>query len=163
MKINCNIDGQNYSFISNADKPLNKILQEAIPSFAVKNKCLNSRCGNCLVLLDGKCTISCLVPAFKINGTTIETFESFKRTKAYHDIEKAFEDTGNHPCSQCYASKVLLIESILQRMEKKTDATRELIAQEMSINNCQCLETSQMEIIIHKAFTNRSKRNGRKA
>lgn len=163
MRINCNIDGQTFSFVLNADKPLNKVLQESVPSFSVRNKCLGASCGNCIVLLNGSCVLSCLVPAYKLNGANIETFESFRKTKDFHDIEKAFADTGDYPCSQCYASKVLLIESILQRRAKRLDASRAYIAQEININNCRCIEANQLEKIINLAYDYRSKRNGRKS
>jgi len=119
MRLNCNVDGTSLSLVVNSDKPLNQILKDMVDSFPDNNQCLGASCGNCIVLVNGNATLSCLVPAFSLNGATILTFDGFKKTRFYHDIERAYNDVGNQPCTQCYASKTLLIESLLIRMDKE--------------------------------------------
>lgn len=122
MKLNCNINGTSVSLIVNSDKPLSFILRDLIASFADNSQCFGASCGNCIVLLNGTATLSCLIPAFRLNGSSIMTFEGFRKTRSFHDIERAYSDVGNQPCPQCYASKTLLIESLLLRMDKENQA-----------------------------------------
>lgn len=127
MRLNCNVNGNQLSLVVNSDKPLNQILKEVVDSFPDNNQCLGASCGNCIVLLNGTATLSCLVPAFSLNGASILTFDGFRRTRFYHDIERAYNDVGNQPCPQCYASKTLLIESILIRMDKESQSRKDIV------------------------------------
>src|SRR5574344_814849 len=115
MNIDCNIDGKNYSFSTNSDKPLLQILIEDLEVESMMSLCKGAYCGNCVVLLDGEAVLSCLVPAFELRSKTILTFEGFSKTKNYRDIERAYNSTGHKPCQYCYNSKTLLIESIVNR------------------------------------------------
>ena len=119
MRLTCNINGSQYSLVVNSDKPLNQILKEHIISFAENSQCMGASCGNCIVLINGNAALSCLVPAFKLNGASILTFEGFQKTRFCHDIERAYADVGNQPCPQCYPSKTIIIESILNKVDKE--------------------------------------------
>lgn len=181
MRINCVIDDKSYTMNVNADKPLNRILEERIDSFSVNGKCLGANCGNCIVLMNGSCVLSCLVPAFKLNNAKIQTFDNFSKTPEYEDIKKAYTESGIRPCRQCYASKTLLIESLIQRLEenriakstarittrKISDKSRintgfsiELVAKEMDLNQCKCLEDKLLAKVIILAHQYRRKRRG---
>ncbi len=139
MKLNCNINGSSVSLVVNSDKPLSFILKDMIPTFADNNQCLGAECGNCIVLLNGEATLSCLVPAFRLSGCTVLTYDGFKKTRFFHDIERAYADIGNQPCPQCYASKTILIESLLIKMDKEmqnrkdiTDSNRRSFSMQMA-------------------------------
>ena len=119
MKLNCNINGSSVSLVVNSDKPLSSILKDLIPTFSDNSQCLGAECGNCIVLINGNAVLSCLVPAFRLNGCNVTTFEGFRKTRFFHDIERAYTDIGNQPCPQCYASKTLLIEALLIKMDKE--------------------------------------------
>lgn len=176
MRINLTIDGIRYSLNASSDKPLHRILLEISDSFAANNSCQGANCGNCIVLLNDQCVLSCLVPACRLNGAVVVTFEEFRTTRAYHDIERAYKDCGSSPCPQCYAAKTLLIESLVRRLETdrsnskikarysssiktKPAMSSDAIAREVSINTCNCIEASQIETIIKLAYQNRRRRN----
>ena len=178
MRLNCTIDGTAFSLNVSSDKPLSLILQENIDSFAINNVCKGSQCGNCVVMLNSSCVLACLVPAFKINGATILTYEGFSKTLFCHDIEKAYSECGVKPCSQCYASKTFLIASIVEKIERNkqyNSLTKELkikaaktskidsafITKEIGINSCKCMETSQIIKIIRLVCQYRRSRNAK--
>ncbi len=196
MRLNCNINGSQYSLVVNSDKPLNQILNEQIPTFAQNTQCLGASCGNCIVLINGNAALSCLVPAFKLNGASILTFEGFQKTRFCHDIERAYADVGNQPCPQCYPSKTVIIESILNKVDKENQSrisgfnmmqsemqnnpsnanehaarnrtgsgtiSTEMIAREMAMSSCQCIEVSDLEKIINLAYKYRSRRRARRS
>lgn len=192
MKLNCNINGTSVSLIVNSDKPLSFILRDLIATFPDNSQCLGASCGNCIVLLNGNAVLSCLIPAFSLNGCSIMTFDGFRKTRSFHDIERAYADVGNQPCPQCFASKTLLIESQLLRMDKENQANSrnkftmqvsssrvnaqaaksragggafdpQAIAQEFSMCKCQCIELSEIEKIINLAYKYRSRRRARRS
>ncbi len=196
MRLNCIINGTQYSLVVNSDKPLNQILNEQIPTFAQNTQCLGASCGNCIVLINGNAALSCLVPAFKLNGASILTFEGFQKTRFCHDIERAYADVGNQPCPQCYPSKTVIIESILNKVDKENQSrisgfnmmqsemqskpsnaneqaarnrsgsgtiSTEMIAREMAMSSCQCIEVSDLEKIINLAYKYRSRRRARRS
>lgn len=165
MRLNCKIDGNDYNLVVSSNKPLSRILEENIESFAINSPCLGASCGNCVVIVNSSCVLSCLVPAFKLNMANILTYEGFSKTLLCHDIEKAYAECGVKPCSQCYASKTLLIASIVERIEREKQSSavsRELkvrntaftkinaafVTKELEINSCKCIETTQILKII---------------
>ena len=201
MRLNCNINGSQYSLVVNSDKPLSEILKEQIITFADNSQCQGASCGNCIVLINGNAALSCLLPAFKINGSSILTFEGFQKTRFCHDIERAYAEIGNQPCPQCYASKTIIIESILNKVDKENQnrmsnfamgnaregdlqqsqgaasaneqaarsrsgmgtISTEMIAREMAMSSCQCIEISDLEKIINLAYRFRSRRRARRS
>ena len=201
MRLNCNINGSQYSLVVNSDKPLSEILKEQIITFAENSQCQGASCGNCIVLINGNAALSCLLPAFKINGSGILTFEGFQKTRFCHDIERAYAEIGNQPCPQCYPSKTIIIESILNKVDKENQnrmsnfamgnnsqgemqqsqgaasaneqaarsrsgmgtISTEMIAREMAMSSCQCIEISDLEKIINLAYRFRSRRRARRS
>lgn len=200
MRLNCNINGSQYSLVVNSDKPLSEILKEQIITFADNSQCQGASCGNCIVLINGNAALSCLLPAFKINGSGILTFEGFQKTRFCHDIERAYAEIGNQPCPQCYPSKTIIIESILNKVDKENQnrmsnfamgtnqgemqqsqgaasaneqaarsrsgmgtISTEMIAREMAMSSCQCIEISDLEKIINLAYRFRSRRRARRS
>lgn len=176
MNLTLNVDGNVRKISVNTDKPLNTILDTLVPSFAMNSKCLGSSCGNCLVLVNDVLTLSCLVPAFKLPGSFIVTFEGFMKSRLYHDIERAYAQTGSQPCGQCYASKTMIIGMLVERMEKLNNIekntsilvrsaqkvqtiSRNEIARELAISSCQCIEVPEIEAIIKATYKFRSARN----
>lgn len=177
MKLNCTIDGIQCSMIVNADKPLNRILEEKVPAFPVTNACHDGACGNCIVLVNGNAVLACLTPAFRINGAAILTYSGFRKTRFCHAIERAYAETGAKPCTQCYASKTLLIGSILNRynqtrtvldvehrqgnIQNTSIFDQEYLAREFGINSCKCVDMNQMAQVVELAYAFRRRQSGR--
>ena len=113
MKIDCSIDGKTLTLSLNSNKPLSLILTENIGDSSTVNHCKGNMCGLCAVLVDGKPTLSCMVPAFEIRGKEIITFEGFQKTRGMKDIEKAYETVGAAPCPDCYESRTMIFESLI--------------------------------------------------
>ena len=182
MKIECTIDGKALSLSVNSNKPLSLILMEDVGNRTVISHCKGKACGNCIVLLNDEATLSCVVPAFRLKDATIKTFESYQKTRQYRDIERAYKATGNTPCPNCYASKTLIIESILDELtnnrskgrdtsnfpfgsqaeEEEEVLDKKAIIQELSLNTCQCMDMSEMLQIVEIALTYRRRKRVRR-
>lgn len=169
MKVETTIDGKRITLNVNSNKPLNLILMEevAIPSF--NSKCGKSSCGNCVVLLDDEAVLACLTPAFKLHNTHIVTFEGFRKTRFYHDIERAYEDTQIRPCPHCYQAKSLIFESLLRSPtqvlvaeEAELQLDDETVVNELSLNSCYCLDPQDIVAIYRAALEYRRRRRVRR-
>ena len=177
MTLDCTIDGKMLSLSVNSSKPLLQILSEDVDNNTLTSNCHGDGCGNCLVLVNGYAVLSCMVPAFRLKDADIQTFESFSKTRQYRDIERAYQATGNSPCPNCYASRTLLIESILQSLTGAHHADKEnpmprgsvigesnkldekTIVKELSLNTCQCMDTGELLQIVELALSYRSRKN----
>jgi len=169
MKIDCTIDGKALSLSVNSNKPLSLILMEDLENQSLASYCRGNACGNCLVLLNDEAVLSCLVPAFRIRGAKIRTFESYQRSRQYRDIERAYKATGVRPCPACYNARTIIIESILQDLSdgKQQDGTpnardvkldNEKIIRELSLNTCQCMDMAELIQIVEIALGYRNRR-----
>ena len=159
MKIDCSIDGKTLTLSLNSNKPLSLILSENIGDSSAVNHCKGNMCGLCTVLVDGKPTLSCMVPAFEIRGKEIITFEGFQKTKGMKDIEKAYEAVGASPCPDCYESRTMIFESLISDGISDTDE----ILKELSIIRCPCLDPEDAVDIVIKGIDIRRKRRVRRS
>jgi len=169
VKFECTIDGKTHVLNVNSDKPLNLILLEDIQSGAITSVCTGKMCGNCVVLLNGEAILSCLVPAFRLPRSTVETIESYQKSRFWTDIERAYNDTGSRPCPGCFASKTLIFESLLQSTFKKegTQITEielddQSVIEELSLSSCPCLDAQEMLNIFEVAKMYRRRRRVRR-
>lgn len=159
MRIECTIDGKTLTLSLNSNKPLSLILNENLDSASVNVHCRGKMCGLCAVLINGKAVLSCMVPAFELQGKEITTFEAFQRSKEMKDIERAYDSTGRTPCKECYASRSIMIESLVSQNETRPD----VIMREMSILDCSCLSPEDNVAIVTKAAEIRRKRRVRRS
>ncbi|HNZ94557.1 MAG TPA: ferredoxin, partial [Sphaerochaeta sp.] len=140
MKLECTIDSKSLTLHVNSTKPLSLMLIEDVGVKSMLSHCQGNACGNCIVLVNDVAVLSCIVPAFRLKDAKIRTFETFHRTRLCRDIERAYRTSGNKPCPDCYASKTLLIESILIELMSSTRSREEgmvdekAIMQELSLN-----------------------------
>jgi carbon-monoxide dehydrogenase small subunit len=182
MKIECSIDGKALSLSVNSNKPLSLILMEDVGNRSLISHCQGNGCGNCIVLLNEEAVLSCMVPAFRLREANIRTFDSFQKTRQYRDIERAYQASGNNPCPNCYASKTLIIESILQDLTNsrpsqaktalsgnqripngsKEEIDEKQIIQELSLNTCKCMDMSELYQIVELALGYRRRKRVRR-
>lgn len=159
MRVECTIDGKTLTLSLNSNKPLSLILKENLDASTINVHCRGKMCGLCAVLLNGKAVLSCLVPAFELQGKDIVTFDAFSKKKEMHDIERAYEYIGATPCDECYASRSMLIESLVSQNETRPD----VILREMSVLDCSCLDPKDNVEIVTKAVDIRRKRRVRRS
>ncbi len=169
MNINCTIDSKVVSLSVNSNKPLNLILREDIETPVMYARCRDGNCGNCMVFVNGEAMLSCLIPAFRLKDAKILTFEGYQKTRFWHDIDRAYNDTGCRPCPHCFASKTLIFESLLQsiaktnvegQMENLPD--QETIVSEIALNSCPCLDVQEIIDIFTIAVKYRRRRRVRR-
>ncbi|MGM0431881.1 MAG: (2Fe-2S)-binding protein [Spirochaetota bacterium] len=157
MKVTCMLNNKQRTLNTYSDKPLNRVLEEETEVTSLTSGCYGGYCGNCVVLIDEKPQLSCLVPAFSVHGKSILTFEGFSRSKFYTDIRRAYREHGIQPCNYCYASKTLLIHGLL--IETPDPEQRDIL-QTLSVNTCTCIDRSELVNVVTTAakFRRRKRR-----
>lgn len=169
MKIECTIDNKHVLLTVNSNKPLNLILMDELETTHMETRCRDGNCGNCVVLLQDEAVLSCLIPAFRLKGAKIVTFAGYQKSRFWHDLERAYEDTGSHPCPHCYASKTLIFESLLQTVVKSEsgpshdeEPDETTIVREVGLNKCPCLDAHEILDIFKAAAAYRRRRRVRR-
>lgn len=161
MKIAFTLNGKPEELNCSSDVPLLQLLVEYTRITSLRPGCSKGFCGNCVVLLNEKPVLSCLIPAFAVRGEEVTTFERFERTRDYTDINRGFIQADAVPCRYCYASKVMLAHGIIS---KTVSPSSEDILQSFSLNSCTCIEPSQLVrgVIQAGVFRGRRRKYARK-
>ncbi len=160
MKISCRINGKATVFNTYADKPLLLLLVEDSDITCLNPGCGTGNCGNCIVLLDNHPVLSCMIPAFRIRDKQITTFEGYEKTRFYNDIARGYEEAGATPCSFCYTSKTLLIESVIH--ENSAPEVDDILDM-LSINKCSCIDENDLVKVVEIAVKYRRRRRVRRS
>jgi aerobic-type carbon monoxide dehydrogenase small subunit (CoxS/CutS family) len=95
-----------------------------------KEGCGEGECGACTVLLDDLPVNSCLVPAFQVQGRSVETVESVGPALA-----EMLNRTGTAQCGACSPGIVMSIRWLRRHAEV---ASRVDLRRFMSGNLCRC-------------------------
>jgi len=86
--------------ISSSDRLID-VLRNKLELTGTKEGCGIGECGACTVLMDGKPVNSCLVPAFQVEGSEIETVEGLDKSGKLHPLQEAFVEHTAIQCGFC--------------------------------------------------------------
>jgi aerobic-type carbon monoxide dehydrogenase small subunit (CoxS/CutS family)/CO/xanthine dehydrogenase FAD-binding subunit len=111
-RIDLNLNGSPTSVQAEARTSLLELLRRE-GLWGVKHGCETGECGACAVLLDGRPVVSCLVPAIRAHGRSVETIEGLGTPERLHPVQQAFVAAGAVQCGYCAPAMVLLAKSLL--------------------------------------------------
>jgi carbon-monoxide dehydrogenase small subunit len=141
MTIEFTLNGKNEVIDTKAETRLIDLLRSDFSLTSAKAGCLSGMCGACLVLYNGDAIKSCLVPAFRIIGSSVVTIEGFAETDEYRDIAAGFARAGAEGCEYCNAGKVLATQSLLGKNSRPSKP--EILAGFDGIK-CRCTEPDSL-------------------
>ncbi len=102
---------------------LSLMLRERLGLRGTKVGCDAGDCGACTVLVDGRATCACMVPAARVNGAEITTVEA--ETPELTRLRAAFLRHGAAQCGICTPGMLIAAAELLQRNAAPTPAQAE--------------------------------------
>ena len=127
------------------DETLLDVLRDRLDLTGAKKACDNGECGSCIVIMNGKPTKSCLLPAARAAGKEVVTIEGLAPEafdiqpgadySILHPIQQAFLEKGATQCGFCIPGMIMKTHTLLRT---KPNPSREDIVKGLSKNLCRC-------------------------
>ncbi|MEJ2701934.1 MAG: (2Fe-2S)-binding protein [Sedimentisphaerales bacterium] len=129
------VNGEERTVVTDPQRPLLDVLREDLHVTGPKYGCGEGQCGACTVLLDGRPTRSCILPAAMANNKKIVTVEGLTDGDRLHPVQQAFLEEGAVQCGYCTPGMILTAVALLRENPRPTD---EQIVEAMNGNICRC-------------------------
>lgn len=110
-------------------------LRDDLNMTGTKEGCGAGECGTCSVFVDGALVKSCLLPAAKLKGKTVETVEGLAKSGEMSAVQKAFHKAGASQCGYCIPGMVMAATAALRL---NPEADRDEIRERLGGNICRC-------------------------
>jgi carbon-monoxide dehydrogenase small subunit len=107
------VNGKLYELEVKPNVLLSDVLRKDLKLTGTKRGCLESTCGVCTVILDGKAVRSCSILALQANGHEVTTIEGLAQGDKLHPIQQAFVDHGAIECGFCIPGRVMMAKALL--------------------------------------------------
>jgi len=108
---------------------LNDLLRKELRLTGTKRGCLESTCGVCTVIMDGKAVRSCSILAVQANGREITTIEGLAKGDKLHPVQEAFVSHGAIECGFCIPGRVMVAKALLDENPNPTQEEIKLAMQ----------------------------------
>lgn len=101
-----------------------------------KEGCRTGGCGACTVLVDGRCTLSCLTLARDVEGSEVVTIEGAADDPVGRTVQAAFRDAGALQCGYCTPGFVMALTGLLKERGGSTSVGQ--LLDDLGGNLCRC-------------------------
>lgn len=146
MTIDFILNGEDVTIKAEPTDSLALILEDQFGLDSIVQDCGGGRCGKCMILLDGKTTLSCLVPVFRIRGSEVVTYEGFMNTSEHELVRAAFNQSGLALCSYCAPARFMAAGSLLDRPSRPDSSE---VVETMASILCRCSPpTSVLKVVL---------------
>jgi aerobic-type carbon monoxide dehydrogenase small subunit (CoxS/CutS family) len=135
VPIKFKVNGVEKSLKTEEKRKLLEVLREDLNLTGAKYGCGEGQCRACLVLVNGKPSMSCLLSVSSVNGKSIVTVEGLAGEGELHPVQQAFLDEEAMQCGYCTSGMIL---SAVALLKDNPDPTDEEIVKGMNGNICRC-------------------------
>jgi carbon-monoxide dehydrogenase small subunit len=155
MTVRFILNGEDMEINVESNQRLITILREGFGLGSAKSGCFHGSCGACSVIFNGAVSPSCLIPAFRLQGSEIITLEGFSQQDEDQDIAAGFAETGVESCGYCDAGNILTTELLL---ETNLQPSKEVFLAAFRSIRCRCTDMEKLYQGILAAGTARQRR-----
>ena len=129
------VNNKKYDVEVRAGESLLDVLRDRLDLTGSKYGCGEGSCGACTVLINGKATRACVLPANQVAGKTITTVEGLEKNGKLHPVQQAFLNVDVFQCAYCAPGMIMSAVSLL---EENPHPSPSQITQAMQGNICRC-------------------------
>jgi isoquinoline 1-oxidoreductase subunit alpha len=126
--------------------PLLWALREASNLTGTKYACGTGDCGACMVDIDGRAVMSCMVTLAQVEGSFVTTIEGLSRDRS-HPVQQALVAEQAVECGFCAPGIVMAAAVLLKANKRPTDAEIDAAI----TNLCRCGIYPRIRRTIHRA------------
>lgn len=102
------------------------VLRQDLGLTGTKIGCNEAECGICTVLVNGTPVDSCIYPAFKAQGSSIETIEGLNQGETLHPLQRAFLEHGAIQCGICTPGLIMTAKALLDEKARAHETVQPL-------------------------------------
>ena len=135
VKLKLKVNGKMQLLEVEPDATLLEVLRDNLLLRGTKKGCEEGECGACTVLMEGLPVVSCLTPALKCQGLSVETVEGMENGEQLHPLQEAFLEAGAVQCGYCTSGMLMSSRHLL---DKNPEPKVEEIKRALSGNMCRC-------------------------
>lgn len=121
LSITVTVNGERRDIAVKPEKLLSDLLRDDLGLTGTHVGCGTGECGSCTVLIDGQPARSCLNLAVQVDGSSIETIESFGTAECLHPVQKAFHEHHALQCGFCTPGLVTAAVALFRGNVAPTD------------------------------------------
>ncbi len=135
MILNINVNGKKYSIETNPNARLLDIIRDRLNLTGTKEGCSIGECGACTVILNGKAVNSCMMLAFQVQNSVIETIEYVDDNYVLKLLKEKFLQKGAVQCGFCTPGMIMSAKALL---DTNPNPSLDEIKTALEGNLCRC-------------------------
>ena len=117
-----------------------------------KQGCDKGDCGACTVLIDGRPTLSCILPVHEAEDREVITVEGLASADGPHPLQDEFDRHGAAQCGFCTPG---ILCSAAALLAENPDPSRDEIRDALSGNLCRCTGYTKIFVAVEAAAARR--------
>lgn len=133
--ITLRVNGETRRVAVGEQTSLLEVLRDDLHLTGAKNGCGEGHCGACTVIANGRAIRSCVTPAVRLDGASVETIEGLARGDQLHPLQQAFIQQGAVQCGFCTPGMIMAARALLDGNPHPTD---EDMVKALRPNLCRC-------------------------
>jgi len=118
--IEVNVNGYKTTVQVEPSETLAEMLREKLNLTGTKIGCDRGTCGACVVHLNGKPVLSCMMLAIEANGMSVTTIEGLATGGKLHPLQQAVYDNTGYQCGFCTSGLIMEAKALLEENSKPT-------------------------------------------